>query len=145
VWRVRSYARPRRLGENPDNNVRIIPGDTLIVHKADIVYVVGDVGRPSGFLMERGTLTVLQAVALAGGTTATAKLNGARIIRKGPQGMSETPVELKKMLQAKSPDLTLQADDILFVPTSQRRVLGKRGIDAAVQAATAVTIYSLRF
>ncbi|HYA26162.1 MAG TPA: polysaccharide biosynthesis/export family protein, partial [Terriglobales bacterium] len=106
------------LEDSPGSNVPVFPGDTIIVRKADVVYVVGDVGRPSGLLMESGRLTVLQAIALAGGTTRTAKLSAARIIRKGPSGISETPVALKKILEAKAPDLPMQADDILFVPTS---------------------------
>jgi polysaccharide export outer membrane protein len=114
------------------------------VRKADIVYVVGDVGRPSGFLMDSGTLTVLQAIALAGGTTPTAKLSEARIIRKGPAGMSETPVHLKKMLSAKAPDMPLEADDILFVPTSTGKVIAGRTLQAALQAATAVSVVAIR-
>jgi polysaccharide export outer membrane protein len=79
----------RHLADSPENNVQVYPGDTIIVRKADIVYVVGDVARPSGFVMERSGLTVLQAVALAGGTTQTAKLNGAQIIRKTDAGTLE--------------------------------------------------------
>src|SRR5882724_5153018 len=108
----------RNITDNPDSNVEVFPGDTVIVRKADIVYVVGDVGRPSGFLMDSGNLTVLKAIALAGGTNRTAKLNGAKILRKGPNGMSETSVSLKKMLQAKAADVTMEAEDILFVPGS---------------------------
>jgi polysaccharide biosynthesis/export protein len=127
-----------------EHNVAVFPGDTIIVRRADIVYVVGDVSHPSGFLMDQGSLTVLQAVAMAGGTTSTSKLNSVKIIRKGPEGMSETPVELKKILQAKAPDITLRADDILFVPTSASKVFGKRGVDAAIQMATAVGIVAIR-
>lgn len=134
----------RNIADSQENNVRVFPGDTLIVRRADIVYVVGDVARPSGFLMDQGSLTVLQAVALAGGTTQTSKLNSAKIIRKSPEGVSETPVELKKILQAKTPDIALKADDILFIPTSTSKVLGRRGIDAAIQMATAVTIVAVR-
>src|SRR5579864_5739795 len=94
----------RNVSDNPESNITILPGDTIIVRKADLVYVVGDVGRPSGFLMESGHLTVLQAIALAGGTTRTANLGGTRIIHRGPGGLSETPVELSKILRAKSPD-----------------------------------------
>jgi polysaccharide export outer membrane protein len=93
-------------------------------------------------LVDNGTLTVLQALALAGGTNHTAKLGGARIIRKGPNGMFETRVEIKKMLEAKIPDLTLQADDILFVPVSGGRILASKTLDLALSAATAVAIYS---
>jgi polysaccharide biosynthesis/export protein len=134
----------RNIADNPESNVELYPGDTVIVRRADIVYVVGDVGRPSGFQMADGRLTVLQAVALAGGANHTAKLNSVKILRKTPQGMTETPVQLKKILQAKATDVPLQADDILFVPTSASKVAGKRAVDAAVQMATAVTIFAVR-
>lgn len=133
----------RNVADNPESNIPILPGDTIIVHKADLVYVVGDVGRPSGFLMDRGHLTVLQAIALAGGTTRTANLGGARIIRNGPNGTTETPVPLKKILHAKAPDVTMQADDILFVPTSTAKALTGRTLEAAMQAATAASVVAV--
>ena len=134
----------RKLTDNPASNIPVSPGDTILVHKADVVYVVGEVGRPSGFLMDSDNLTVLKAIALAGGTTPTAKLNGVRILRKGPNGMVETPVELKKMLRAKAPDIPMKADDILFVPSSTRKMVMTRTVDAAMQAATAVSIVAIR-
>jgi polysaccharide export outer membrane protein len=134
----------RNISDKPEDNVQIQAGDTVLVQKADIVYIVGEVARPSGFLMSQGSLTVLQAVALAGGTTASAKLDGARILRKTPDGVTETPIALKKILRAKSPDVAMKSDDILFVPTSQAKVFGKRGIEAAIQTATALTIYTIR-
>ena len=82
----------RNLEEHPDSNIPVFAGDTISVRRADVIYVVGEVSRPSGFLMDSGHLSVLQAIALAGGTTSTAKLNGARIIRKGPSGLTEVPV-----------------------------------------------------
>jgi polysaccharide biosynthesis/export protein len=133
----------RSVADNPESNIPIFPGDTIIVHKADLVYVVGDVGRPSGFLMDRGHLTVLQAIALAGGTTRTASLDGARIIRNGPAGTTETPVPLKKILHAKAPDVIMQADDILFVPTSTAKVITGRTVEAAMQAATAASVIAV--
>jgi len=126
-----------------DNNIDVSPGDTVIVRRADIFYVVGDVGRPSGFMMDTENLTVLKAIALAGGTNHTAKLNGTRIIRRGPNGMTETPVELKRILQAKAHDIPLQADDILFVPSSAAKVLAGRTLDVAAQAASAATIIAI--
>jgi polysaccharide biosynthesis/export protein len=134
----------RKLTDNPASNIAVSPGDTILVHRADVVYVVGEVGRPSGFLMDSDNLTVLKAIALAGGTTRTAKLNGAKIIRKGPNGMTETPVELKKMLQAKAADIPMKPDDILFVPSSASKVLMGRTADIAVQAASAATILAIQ-
>jgi polysaccharide export outer membrane protein len=133
----------RNVSDNPESNIPILPGDTIIVHKADLVYVVGDVGRPSGFLMGRGRMTVLQAIALAGGTTRTANLGGTRIIRDGPNGSTETPVPLKKILNAKAPDVTMQADDILFIPTSTAKAITGRTLEAAMQAATAASVVAV--
>jgi polysaccharide biosynthesis/export protein len=134
----------RNLSDHPESNVLVFPGDTVIVRKADIVYVVGDVGRPSGFLMDNGRLTVLQAIALAGGTNKTAKLNGAKIIHRASSGMTETPVQLKKILEAKAADQPLEAEDILFVPSSAGKIAMARAIDVALQAATAVTIVAVQ-
>ncbi len=135
---------PRNLADDTSKNVDVMPGDTITVPRAPIIYVVGDVGRPSGLLVDNGQLTVLQALALAGGTNKTAKLGAARIIHKTPSGMSESKVEIKKMLEAKAPDITLQADDILFIPVSARKILANRTFEAAINAATAVSIYSIR-
>ena len=69
---------PRNLADDLSGNIDILPGDTISVPRAPIIYVVGDVGRPSGLLVDNGSLTVLQALALAGGTNHTAKMDGAR-------------------------------------------------------------------
>jgi polysaccharide export outer membrane protein len=135
----------RNLSDDPQSNVRVFPRDTIIVRKGDIIYVVGDVGRPSALIMDAGGLSVLKAVALAGGTNRTAKLSGVRILRKGPAGvMAETPVELKKILQAKAPDLSLQADDILVVPSSAGKILAGRALEAAMQAATILSVAAVQ-
>ena len=134
---------PRNLGDDMSGNVDILPGDTITVPRAPIIYVVGDVSRPAGLLVDNGHLTVLQAIALAGGTNRTAKMGGVRIIRKTPAGMTETRVQLKKMLEAKAPDVTLQADDILFVPVSGARVAAARTAEAAISAATTISIYTV--
>src|SRR5580704_10686849 len=127
---------PRNLADDLKDNIEILPGDTMTVPKAPIIYVVGDVGRPAGLLVDNGSLTVLQALALAGGTNHTAKLGGVRIIRKGPSGMTETRVPLKRMLEAKAPDMNLQSDDILFVPLSGIRVAAAQAASAAISAGT---------
>jgi polysaccharide biosynthesis/export protein len=134
---------PRDLADDMQDNIEIMPGDTITVPKAPIIYVVGDVGHPTGLLIDNGHLTVLQALALAGGTNHTAKMGATCIIRKGPTGMMETRVPLKKMLEAKAPDINLQADDILFVPLSGARVAAGRGFEAAMAAATGLAILAV--
>ncbi len=133
----------RNLSDHPESNVKVFPGDTLVVSKADIVYVVGDVAHPSGLLMNANGITVLEAVAMAGGTGRTAKLNSTKILHKGPGGMTETPVQLKKILRAQAPDLSLQANDILVVPSSAGKILAGRTLEAAMQAATLVSVTAI--
>ncbi|PYX07621.1 MAG: polysaccharide export protein [Acidobacteria bacterium] len=134
----------RNLSDSPDSNIAVFPGDTISVRRADVVYVVGEVNKPSGFLMDTENLTVLKAIALAGGTSRTARLSGAKIIRNGPAGMTQTSVQLKRILQAKAPDMPLQAEDILFVPSSAAKQFTGRTFEAAMQAATAVSIVAVR-
>lgn len=124
------------------DNVTVVPGDTIVVSKAGIVYVVGDVRQPGGFAMENGrNITVLQAIALAQGIGPNASLNRAKLVRKTPDGPQEVPLALKKILAAKAPDPQLQADDILFVPDSAGKSAFKKTAEAALQAATGVAIW----
>jgi polysaccharide biosynthesis/export protein len=111
------------LSNEPDKereaNVDVFPGETIMVTKAPVVYVVGDVRSPGGFIIDKSKgLTVLQALALAQGTTSTAKLNSGRIIHQTEQGAIERPIDLRKILEGKAADVMLEADDILFVPRS---------------------------
>jgi polysaccharide export outer membrane protein len=135
------------LSSDPDKNtvanIAIVPGDTVVVSKAGIVYVVGDVHRPSGVIMENGNMTVLQAIAMAEGANSSAALNSAKIIRRSPEGPKEIPLALKKMLSAKSPDVKLQAEDIVFVPSSAAKNAGKTALDSIVRLATGVAVYRL--
>jgi polysaccharide export outer membrane protein len=109
-------------------NVPVSPGDTIVLSKAGIVYVVGDVRVPTGVILENPNLTVLKALAMAQGTN--------------PTGQEEIPVPLRKILSAKAPDPPLLADDILFIPGSAAKSAARRGAEAVVQAATGVAIYS---
>jgi polysaccharide export outer membrane protein len=126
------------------SNIYVYPGDTIVISKAGVVYVVGDVRLPGGFVMENSHMTILQAFAMAQGPNSTAALDRAKLIRKArsenqPQ---ETLISLKKILSAKSPDINLQPDDILFVPSSGTKAVGRRTLEAIVQTATGMAIYS---
>jgi polysaccharide export outer membrane protein len=124
-------------------NVALQPGDTVVVSRSGIVYVVGDLTRPGGFLIENNDrLTLLQAIALAGGTNRTAALDRSKIVRKAADGHQELPVELKKIFAGKRPDIRLEDGDILFVPSSEAKNIAYRGIEATISMATGVVIYS---
>jgi polysaccharide export outer membrane protein len=124
------------------SNVEVEPGDTIMVSKAGLVYVVGDVGRPGGFIMDNNErITVLQVLALAQGVNRSAAMGSARIIRRTPQGPSEVQVPLKQMMAAKTSDMELQPEDILFIPGSAAKNVVRRSMESVMQVATGLAIY----
>jgi polysaccharide export outer membrane protein len=124
------------------SNVKVFPGDTIFVPRAGIVYVVGDVKTPGGFVLDNSSrMTVLKAIAMAQGVNPTASLNNAKLVRKTPSGQEEQPLELKKILSGKSPDVAMLPDDIVFIPSSAAKSATRRGLEAILQTATGVAIY----
>ncbi len=129
-------------GENPleHANVPVYPGDTIIVSKAGMVYVLGEVNKPGAFLMEDNTsISVLKVTAMAGGTTKLASLKDSMILRKSLAGTTQTRISLDKIYHGKASDLQLHAEDIVFVPLSNIKNYGAMGLQGAIQAA----VYSI--
>jgi polysaccharide export outer membrane protein len=122
-------------------NVTVLPGDSIMVSKAGIVYVVGDVRQPSGIVMNNSEMTVLQALALARGPNRTANLPFAKLIRKSGDARLQIPISLTDIIAAKAPDPRLQPNDILFVPFSREKAAFTRGLEAILQVASRVAIY----
>jgi polysaccharide export outer membrane protein len=133
------YANPSK---SPAGNVDVFPGDNIVVSRAGVVYVVGAVNHPAGFVMDNNEgLTVLQAVALAGGTKVTSSLKGTKILRTSSDGIQQIPIPLNKILEAKAEDPPLKAEDVLFVPNSPGKVAAIIGAQAAISVATSLAIY----
>lgn len=122
--------------------VQVSPGDTVLVPRAGIVYILGDVGRPGGYLMQDDSqLSLLQALSLAAGTTKTAAEHGARLIRKVNGSATEVSLHLKAVEQGKEPDPALHNNDIVFIPFS----LGKNialGASSIAASASSAIIYA---
>ncbi len=124
------------------NNVDILPGDTVVVSRAGIVYVIGEVNRAGGFVMENSkTMTVSQALAMASGPSRMAALNKSRILRRTSTGLQNIQLPIKDILAAKAPDVPLQADDILFVPGSKGKMALERGSGSMLSLITGLAIY----
>jgi polysaccharide export outer membrane protein len=125
------------------SNPEIKPGDNVSIGQSGIVYVLGDVERPGGFVLDRrSSLSVIQALALAEGTKSSASLNKARLIRATGEQREEIPLKIRSILQSKSPDLILQSGDIIFVPGSLTHGMGRRTIDTILATASGVAIYA---
>jgi polysaccharide export outer membrane protein len=125
-------------------NVAVRPGDIVKVPRAGVVYVVGEVKKPGGFVLKSNEgMTVLKAMALAEGLTLTAVKDQARIIRTDPASgqKKEIPIHLGKILDGKTPDPALQAADIVFIPNSNGKYAMFRGSEAAISAITSLLVF----
>ena len=119
-------------------DTEIHPGDTVTVRRAGLVYVLGGVHRPGGYVMqEGGELDLSQALALAYGTTMDAAVSSMRVIRKLPDGkVQEFPVAYRAIMKGKEAPPRLQAEDVIYVPISKvKTVLGAGLLTATAQAA----------
>lgn len=131
-------------GKKPEDNIEIKPNDVLTIPKAQLIYVLGEVGRPGGFVLDdHDSLSSLQCVALAGGLSKTAKGSKATILRlePGKKERQEIPTNLSKIMRGESPDVTLHADDILFVPNNAPKSAGLRAAETAIQIGTGLAIW----
>jgi polysaccharide export outer membrane protein len=110
------------LGTDPsnssDSNVAVYPGDTIIIAKVGSVFVLGYVKTPSAIpLSSNAPVTVLRALAMAGGVNYGAGLSKARIIRTtGDNQQVEIRLDLRKIMFGKQQDVALMSNDILLVP-----------------------------
>ncbi len=128
-------------GDALENDVEVLPGDRIVVLRAGVVYVIGDVGKPGGYVVEgKDSVTVLQALAMAQGMNRTAKSNGF-LIRNSSGGRTETQLALNKILVNQAPDLKLQDGDIVFVPLSGAKDWTNKGLSSALQMAVGAVLY----
>ncbi len=109
---------------DPAVNVLVRPHDEISVARAQVVYVIGDVHRAGGFtLVQRRSMSVLEALSLAEGLGPNASAAHAKILRKPlteTTPRQQVPINVKKVLQGKGEDLQLSPDDILFIPNGSR-------------------------
>jgi|SRR5581483_3186748 len=126
------------------SNLDLKPGDTVVVPRAGIVYVLGEVTRPGGYVLNStGGVTVLQVVAAAGGPTHLASYGKTTILHRTAAGFQQQKLDLKKLLRGKTQDIPVTNDDILFIPTSG--IKSALNASALVGAAGTAAIYHVPF
>lgn len=130
------------------NNIPLQAGDIVTVPHAGIVYVIGAVTRPGGFVLsnDRSELSTLKILALAGGMTPTAKSDHVVIIRKNDQAQQrEIQIDLKKILKRQAEDVQLQPSDVLYVPDSKVKAAIIKAAELGVALGTSLALYRIAY
>jgi len=120
----------------------ISPGDTVVIDKASIVYILGDVGKAGGYLVDNNErLSLIQALTLAGGWTRTSAQSKVILIRQVPEGREEIKLDLRHVVHGEQADIKMSNGDILFVPSSLGKIFAYQGVGAVVTGAEQALIY----
>jgi polysaccharide export outer membrane protein len=131
-----SNAAATALSDDP----MVFPGDTVVVPKAAVVYVLGDVLKPGGYPISTNNskMTVLQAIALAGYANHTAAVGKSKLVRETLAGVQEIDLPVTEIQKGKKADVALMPDDVIYVPFSFVRNIGINGQGILASAASAV-------
>ena len=142
--RITVRLNPEEAGAALDENAVVYPGDLVVVPRAGIVYVLGDVGRPGGLAMQdKGNLTVLQAIAQAGGANYTASMNSSYLLHKSDAGYVTTRLKIADMMRGRIKDVQLMPSDILYIPPSKMKHLVSNTQSLMSSAAGAVVYHAV--
>ena len=124
-------------------DVQIFPGDSILIPRAGVVYVAGNVARPGVYVLDgRRSLTVEAAMALSGGGGKASAMKRVQLVRTLDDGRKEAitiPVNL--IYKGQAPDVALIDGDILYVPTSNAKLATEQAIQAALGIGTSVIVY----
>ncbi|MBI2216426.1 MAG: SLBB domain-containing protein [Candidatus Rokubacteria bacterium] len=98
-------------------NVVLAPGDTIVVPVAEVVYVQGEVKNP-GIVKFDSELTLVSAIAKAGGFTPLAARNRVNLLRNSEEEKQSVQIDVREIMSRPDAvsDVHLKPRDILIVP-----------------------------
>lgn len=120
----------------------VSPGDTIYVPRAGVIYVLGAVNRPGGYLMVNGgTLDLPQAVALAMGISPVGSSKSVVVVRKREGQVGEYRLRLDEMQRGKAETFALTDGDMVYVPASKVKsaLINSSSVLSAAASATIVS------
>jgi polysaccharide export outer membrane protein len=135
---------PIMSGERPTGNIFLEPHDVVTVSRAEMIYVLGEVGRSGGFVINgKAEMSVLKALSMAGGLSRTAAPGHARILRRASvtTARQDIPVNLSKVMKNSAADVELHPEDILYVPGDLTKKIASRTIEAAIGVGSSLAIW----
>jgi polysaccharide export outer membrane protein len=134
-----------RENVNPAEDIVLMPFDVISVERAEMVYVNGAIGRVGGFeLGEKESISVIQAISLAGGLARDAAPSKARVLRPvlNSSRRSEVPIDITRILAGKDSDFPLLPNDLLYIPvaSSWKKTAGRTAIVAMPAAMSLIWV-----
>jgi len=118
-------------GSEPLLNLRLTGGEEIRVPMSDRIVVVGNVKKPGQFsISDNGAMTVMKAIALSEGLAPfAAKVAYIERTADKTNAKTELPVELRKIVDRKSPDIELQPNDTLYIPDDRTRRMTETALE----------------
>ncbi len=129
---------------NPGENIPLLAHDVLTVPPAEMIYILGEVFRPGGYEVKSGrTLSILDAIALAGGANRNASTSRARVLRPAARSSDRTEfvVDMNRMIAGKDKDFALEPSDILYIPTNKGKVITTRALEAMIGTGSSIAVF----
>lgn len=109
-------------GADPTVNLVLTGNEEVRVPVAGKIFVVGNIRKPGGFpVRDPGDSTVLKMVALSEGLMPFSEKIAYIVRRREGETPQEIPIQLAKIMERKSPDVSLEIGDILYVPDNKSR------------------------
>ena len=137
------------LGTDPAQsahaNVPVFAGDTVIVARVGMVYLLGAFKNQGPFpLKPNSPLTLMELAAEGGGLGFEGKYDDLQIIRTIGMDRKVVHVDVKKVFNGTAPDPPLQADDIVFLPTSEMKAAIKSGGISTLMGIASILVLAVR-
>ena len=113
-----------RENVNPAEDILLQPFDVISVERAELLYINGEVGRVGGIEFgERDSISLTQALTMAGGFTRDSNRSKIRILRPvtNTARRAEIEIDATRVFEGKENDFPLMPNDVIFVPRSRSR------------------------
>jgi polysaccharide export outer membrane protein len=129
--------------QNPGENIPLCPRDIVAVPPAGVVFILGEVEHPGAYDFGSPSISVLNALARAGGSNRNADFSHVRVLRllPGSTEREEFVMNLSRMLTGKTPEFLLQAQDIFYIPTNKGKVVTTRALESIVGTGSSIAVF----
>jgi polysaccharide export outer membrane protein len=127
-------------------NIPIFAGDTIIVSRIGVVYMMGAFRTPGAIpLTQYAPLTLMEATAISGGLNFQGKYNDVRLVRTVGDHRTVVKLDIQRIMHGKDPDPILQANDIVFLPDSAIKASMSNGSLGTLLGIVSLLISVIRF